>query len=52
MDERDQYDVPECQPPLPPHRLAALLSVANASNDFAGFVKGMRREFKAAIGAN
>ena len=38
------YTVETCQPAVP--RLRELLAELNGSNDFSGFVRGMRREFK------
>lgn len=52
IDESDRYMVQECQPPLDGALVAALVKEVNASNDFAAFVKAMRRAFKATIKSN
>jgi len=52
IDEADRYMVEECQPPLNESLVASLVKEVNAANDFAVFVKGMRRAFKATVKSN
>lgn len=42
----------ECQPALDEALVSKLVKEVNASNDFAAFVKGMRRAFKATVKPN
>lgn len=42
----------ECQPPLDAALVGKLVKEVNASNDFAAFVKAMRRAFKGTVKPN
>ncbi|GAB5030417.1 kinetochore protein animal type [Nannochloropsis oceanica] len=52
IDENDQYRVEECVPALDVGMVEGLVGEVNKANDFATFVKKMRRAFKVTIGSN
>ncbi len=52
IDDADHYRVEECNPPLAPALVDGLVAEVNKANDFATFVKKMRRAFKATIKSN
>lgn len=52
IDEADRYRVEECDPTLDTAMVDGLVAELNQANDFAVFVKKMRRAFKATIKSN
>ncbi|CAM9599864.1 unnamed protein product, partial [Discosporangium mesarthrocarpum] len=45
VDDSGLYQVPECLPALPPHKLDLMIQELNETNDFASFVRATRRAF-------
>ena len=46
VDDNEMYQVEECKPALPREEIDGMVREVNVSNDFGGFVRGVRKLFK------